>query len=394
MHPRQWAKIDPDKPAVIVASSGEIITYRELNERSIRCANLLRDTGLEPGDHVALILENHPCFLEICWAAQRSGLYFTAISWRFQPEEVAYILEHCGAKALFISDQQRSLCEALPERLSAIPRFSVGGNLDGCKNYEAAIEACPSVPTAAETRGIDMLYSSGSTGKPKAVKLPIENPDVDGPPGLYALFGERFEWNQSTIYLMPAPLYHSGPLRFAMAMGYFGGTVLLMEKFDARESLALCERYRVTHAQWVPTMMVRLLKLPAEARSSYDLSTLKFVIHGAAPISVDVKLAMIEWLGPILEEAYSGTEGNGSTIINSKEYLAHPGSVGKAAFGTVHVVDDEGRRSRRGKSARFILTVPDLSISRIRKKPSKPTTIEAGARSVISATSIARAMSI
>jgi long-chain acyl-CoA synthetase len=348
MHPRHWAEVSPEKPAIIAARSGRITTYRELNEKSARCANWLRRSGLEPGDHVAAILENHPYFLEISWAAQRAGVYFTPISWRFQPDEILYILEHCGAKALFLSHGQRKLADGLARKFPMAARLSVGGPLAGYENYEDAIAPLPSVPIAEETRGVDMLYSSGSTGRPKAIKLPVENPRIDGAPPLYRLFGERFAWSPSTVYLMPAPLYHSGPLRFAMAMGYFGGTVILMEKFDAREALELCERYRVTHAQWVPTMLVRLLKLPPDVRERYDLKHLRFVIHGAAPVSVEVKRAMIEWLGPILEESYSGTEGNGATLISSAEWLAHPGSVGKAAFGTVHILDEEDREVPTG----------------------------------------------
>jgi long-chain acyl-CoA synthetase len=348
MHPRHWAEVNPDKLAVIAARSGSVTTYRELNERSTQCANLLRRSGLKAGDHVAAILENHPRFLEISWAAQRAGLYFTPISWRFQPDEILYILGHCGAKAVFVSHGQRLLAEKVASEAAISIRLSVGGDLEGYEGYEHAIEKFPAVPIGSETRGVDMLYSSGSTGRPKAIKLPVDNPQIDGAPPLYRLFGERFAWSDSTVYLMPAPLYHSGPLRFAMAMGYFGGTVILMEKFDAREALELCERYRVTHAQWVPTMLVRLLKLPREVREHYDLSRLQFVIHGAAPVSVDVKRGMIDWLGPILEESYSGTEGNGATLISSVEWLAHPGSVGKAAFGTLHILDEEGREVPAG----------------------------------------------
>jgi acyl-CoA synthetase (AMP-forming)/AMP-acid ligase II len=358
MHPRHWAAVNPHKPAIIAARSGESISYRELNERSIRCANLLSRAGLRAGDHLAMIMENHPRFLEISWAAQRSGLYFTPISWRFQPGEVEYIVRHSGARALIVSSEQRPLAQSLSPDLPAMARFLVGGVAPGYTSYEAQLESSPSRPVYAETRGIDMLYSSGSTGTPKAVKLAIEDPRVDGPSRLYRLFGERFGWGESTMYLMPAPLYHSGPLRFAMAMGYFGGTVIVMELFDARASLELCQRYRVTHVQWVPTMMVRLLKLPREEREAYDLSSLQCVIHGAAPISVEVKRAMIDWVGPILEESYSGTEGNGATLISSAEWLAHPGSVGRAAFGTLHIVDERGEELPAGQTGQIYFDGP------------------------------------
>lgn len=343
MHPRHWAKTSPEKPSVIAVTANEVITYKQLNERSVQCANLMRAIGLKPGDHVAVVMENHPRFLEISWAAQRCGLYFTAICWRFKPQEVAYILEHSGAAALFTSRKQQALCESIDHVARRLPRYIVDGEMDGYQCYESAIAGQPTEPSAAETRGVDMLYSSGSTGKPKAVKIPIETAAIDEPPALYAFFGERYRWNEDTRYLISAPLYHSGPLRFSMAQGYFGGTLVMTEKFDPEENLELIQRYRITHAHWVPTMMVRLLKLPEQVRASYDVSSLQFVMSGAAPVSIECKQRMIDWLGPILEEAYGGTEGNASTLISSQEWLTHKGSVGKAAFGSIHILDDKDR---------------------------------------------------
>lgn len=349
MHPRYWATVCPDKPAIIAETSGESISYQQLNRRSIQCANLMHSVGLKPGDHVAILMENHPGFFEIVWAAQRSGLYYTTISWRFQPQEVAYILEHCEARALFTSIRQREFCESIAESAKKLPRFVAGGSMAGYQCYETAIAEQPIEPIVEETRGSDMLYSSGSTGKPKAVKLPIEDSGLDQPPALYRFFGERYQWDENTRYLISAPLYHSGPLRFAMAQGYFGGTLVMTEKFDAEENLALIQKYRITHAHWVPTMMVRLLKLPESVRNKYDVSSLRFVMSGAAPISVETKRAMIEWLGPILEEAYGATEGNGATMISSKEWLEHPGSVGKAVGCTIHILDDDGNELPAGE---------------------------------------------
>jgi acyl-CoA synthetase (AMP-forming)/AMP-acid ligase II len=342
MHPRHWARVCPGKPAIIAVTANEIISYAELNQRSIQCANLMREAGLKPGDHVAVLMENHTRFLEISWAAQRCGLYFTPISWRFPPAEIAHILEHCGARVLFVSAKQQLLCDNIEASTIGLRRFVTGGSIPGYESYDDAVSRQPLIPTADETRGVDMLYSSGSTGKPKAIKIPIEQGAIDQPPALYAFFGERYEWNEDTRYLISAPLYHSGPLRFSMAQHYFGGTLVLTEKFDAEENLALIEKYRITHAHWVPTMMVRLLKLPEDIREKYDLSSLKFVMSGAAPISVETKQGMINWIGPILEEAYAGTEGNGATMINSSEWLSHPGSVGKAVGCTIHILDDDG----------------------------------------------------
>ncbi len=360
MHPRHWSAVYPDKPAVIAVTAGETISYKKLNDRSVQCANLLRQAGLKPGDHMAVIMENHPRFFEISWAAQRSGLYFTAISWRFKPEEVAYILEHCGARVLFSSTQQRELCRRLGKTTRGLSCFMAGGEMEGFENYESAIAGQPTTPSGKETRGVDMLYSSGSTGRPKAIKIPIEDAAIDEPAALYAFFGRRYQWNEQTKYLMSAPLYHSGPLRFSMAQHYFGGTVVMTERFEAEQDLALIEQYRITHAHWVPTMMVRLLKLPDAVRKAFDISSLEFVMSGAAPVSVETKQAMIDWLGPILEEAYGGTEGNGATMLNSEEWLQHPGSVGKAVGCRVHVVDDDGNELPAGQVGTIYFDGPEF----------------------------------
>jgi acyl-CoA synthetase (AMP-forming)/AMP-acid ligase II len=166
---------------------------------------------------------------------------------------------------------------------------------------------------------------------------------------MFQVYERRYGWNPQTVYLLPAPLYHAGPLRFALTMQHVGALLIVMEHFDARTALQLCERYRVTDAHFVPTMMVRILKLAAAEREAFDLRSLQRVIHGAAPCPPQIKREMIEWLGPILEESYGGTEGNGLTMISSSEWLAHPGSVGRAFVGAVHILDEEGRELPPGE---------------------------------------------
>lgn len=343
-HPRHWAALDPDRPAVILGGCGVVVTYGELSERADRCAQLLRRLGLGRGDHVAMLIENHPRFLEIAWAAQNSGLYFTPISWRFQPEEIAFILEDCGARVLIASAMQMPTVQQLRLKLPGL-RYLVIGDVStaGVLSYERELATCPAVPVADESRGSDMVYSSGSTGRPKGVKQALPSAGIDGPSAMFRIYEGRYGWGPQTVYLLPAPLYHSGPLRFAMTMQNIGATLLVMERFDAREALALCERYRVTDAHFVPTMLVRILKLDAAERRQCDLTSVVRVIHGAAPCPPQIKRAMIDWLGPILEESYGGTEGNGLTMISSREWLAHPGSVGRAFMGAIHILDDEGR---------------------------------------------------
>jgi fatty-acyl-CoA synthase len=341
-HPRRWAVSEPNRPAIIMAGSSQVVTYGELDRRSNQAAHLFRKLGLKRGDHVAIIIENHPRFLEITWAAQNAGLYYTPISWRFRPDEIAFILRDCGTNVVLYTQQQAELMQALSKELPSMTYIAVDCTAPGHLDYEREIAAMPSTPIADESRGSDMVYSSGSTGRPKGIKQALPDLGVDGLSPMFRIYTERYGWGEDTVYLMSCPIYHSGPLRFSMAMQQVGATLLLMEKFDARESLRLCQRYRVTHAHWVPTMLVRIMKLPESERNAFDLSSVRMVIHGAAPCAPEVKEAMIEWLGPILEESYGGTEGNGLTMISSKEWLAHRGSVGRPFLGSIHILDDDG----------------------------------------------------
>jgi fatty-acyl-CoA synthase len=341
-HPRHWAEVTPDKPAAIFSGSGRIVSYRELSERSNRCAHMLRRFGLQRGGTLALLVENHPVFLETAWAAQNAGLYFTAISWRFKIDEIAYIVADCGATVVVATAQQLDLVRELQVRLPKIRYVLAGAALDGALDYEAELARSPAQPVADESRGSDMGYSSGSTGRPKGVWQKLPTTGIDKPAAMFQVYERRYAWGPQTVYLLPAPLYHSGPLRFALTMGHIGATLVVMEKFDATASLELCRRYRVTDAHWVPTMLVRLLKLPEQQRLAADLCSVQRIIHGAAPIAPDVKRAMIEWVGPILEESYGGTEGNGLTMISSEEWLRHPGSVGRAFVGSLHILDEDG----------------------------------------------------
>ncbi len=321
---------------------GIALTYGELDRRANRCAHMLRAYGLQRGDHFALLVENVPVFHELVWAGHNAGLYYTAISWRFRPDEIAFIVGNCGARLVFFTAQQAGLAAELRGRFPDVAFVDV---TDG--SFSAGY---PDTPIADESRGSDMLYSSGSTGRPKGIKQVLPDAAVDGLSTMFAIYADRYGWGEDTVYLMPCPLYHSGPMRFAMAMQHVGAKLVVMEKFDAEAALALVEQQRVTHAHWVPTMLVRLLKLPADVRARYDLSSLRVIVHGAAPIAPDVKRACIDWFGPILEESYGGTEGNGLTMISSREWLDHPGSVGRPFLGAVHVLDDAGHEVLVGET--------------------------------------------
>ena len=250
---------------------------------------------------------------------------------------------------LFISAQQAHVLPTLRDRLAGITVIVIGTQVETCLTYEAELARMPATPVADESRGSDMVYSSGSTGRPKGGKQKASDIGVDQLPRIFAVYAERYGWGVDTVYLMPAPLYHSSPLRFAMSMQHVGATLIVMERFDAGLALALCERYRVTHAHFVPTMLVRLLKLDKAERERYDLSSIKIIVHGAGPCAPEVKRAALNWFGPILEESYGGTEGNGLTMISSAEWLLHPGSVGRPFVGAVHIIGADRRELGPGE---------------------------------------------
>ncbi len=363
MHPSVHARATPGKPAYIMAGSGEVVTYGELEDRSNRLAQLFRARGLKAGDHIAILMENQTRFYEICWAAQRAGLYFTAISTRLTAPEAAYIVNDCGARMLIASHAMSGAAASLPGQVPGVKSLLMtDGTVPGFESYEAAVAAMPAAPIADETSGVDMLYSSGTTGRPKGVKLPPSGEPIDfvSPQGMAsrALYG----FDQDTVYLSPAPLYHAAPLRFNMWIMRVGGTSVIMEHFDAEAYLRLVETYRATHTQLVPTMFVRFLKLPDEVRLRHDVSSLKVAIHAAAPCPIDVKRRMIDWWGPILMEYYAGTEGNGSTFINSEDWLKHPGSVGRSLVARLHIVGDDGEELPPGEPGTIYFSGgPDFS---------------------------------
>jgi len=343
MYPGEHAATDPDKPAYVMAASGEVVTYRQLDDEANRLSQLFRAAGLQPGDHVAFCLENHPHFLAVAWGAAYAGLYYTAISSRLTAEEVEYILNDCGARVFITSAYKADVAAEIVDRIPDVEvRLMIDGVVDGYEPYERAIAACAPEPLPDRVAGRDMLYSSGTTGRPKGV-LPAAPADpIDKATGVTSLAQLLFGYGPDMVYLSPAPLYHAAPLRFTMGAQQVGGTAVIMEHFDAQEALALIERHQVTHSQWVPTMFVRMLKLPPEVRQRYDVSSLQAAVHAAAPCPVAVKEQMIEWWGPIIHEYYAGTEGNGFVYCNSADWLAHKGTVGKAILGQIHIVDENG----------------------------------------------------
>ncbi|MGV0039533.1 acyl-CoA synthetase [Mycobacterium colombiense] len=335
-------------PALV--ADGDTISYGELYARSQRVAAVLHEAGLRRGDGVALVLPNRPEFFEITWGAQLSGLYYTAVNTHFLPDEVGYVIDDSDAKAVFLDASMPELGVHIRAANAAVrARIAIGGALPGWRCYEDALASAGDAPPVSD--GSEMLYSSGTTGRPKAVRRPLP---VDGNGSwaqsvLEMALIHKYGMSPSSAYLSPAPLYHAAGVNYTMAVHRVGAASILMRKFDAETVLRLIQTHRVTHAQFVPTMFVRMLKLPAAVRERYDVSSLRCVIHAAAPCPVDVKHRMMEWFGPIIHEYYGGTEGFAGTTIGPQEWLAHPGSVG-IPTAPVHVVGEDGRELPVGES--------------------------------------------
>ena len=351
MHPRLYVESKPDHPALILSSTGETIGYAALEARANQGAQAFRALGLGNGDTIAFVCDNRLEYLVVYWAAQRAGLVLVPVSTRLKPDEIAYIINDSGTRLLLCSIAETALgLDAIRAAMPGLEAIVTIGAVGGLPEWVALCSPEPSSRIPDEQIGGRMTYSSGTTGRPKGIRYaPAGGSPIQPNPGAQ-LFGKLYDLDESTIYLSPAPLYHSAPLGFTASITALGGTVVLMPKFDPEAFLAAIERWRVTTVQVVPTMFIRLLALPEEVRQRYDLSSLRKLIHAAAPCPVPVKRAMIEWLGPVIEEYYAGSEGNGHVTITSEEWLRKPGSVGRAVIGTIHICDDDGREMPLGET--------------------------------------------
>ena len=342
MYIGEQAAHHPDKPAIIMAESGATRSFGELEANSNRAAQLYRACGLAFRDHMAFLLENSLDFYDVCFGADRAGLYYTAVPTKLTAPEIVYIVNDCGARLLVIGAAFAHMADDLRAACPKVERFFIiGAQAAGWQDWQAALAAQPSTPIADEVQGRDMLYSSGTTGKPKGVKRPLPGDAVGTPTLFFNNCRNYYSYDAGMVYLSPAPGYHAAPLRYTMVVPRVGGLLIVMQHFDAVRALQLIEKYRVTHSNWVPTMFVRMLKLPPEQRAGIDLSSHRVAIHGAGPVSAETKRQMIDWWGPILFEYYAASEGNGTTNITSAEWLQRPGSVGRATIGRPRVVDEE-----------------------------------------------------
>lgn len=352
MYVGKYADINPDRPAFIMASTGESVSYREYDNRTNQLAHLLREYGLNRLDHYAIFMENNHRYLEACGAGERSGLYYTCINSYLKADELAYILNNSESKVVITSAEKLPVVlEALEHAPNVTHCLVVGGKSEGrCISYEQAIANCPTTPIADESLGTAMLYSSGTTGQPKGILRPLPHLPPSERLPIFDFLSGLWQYREDMIYLSPAPLYHSAPLTAVNLTLAVGGTVIIMEKFDPTTYLELIAQYKVSHSQLVPTMFSRMLKLPEDVRKNADLSSLEIAIHAAAPCPPQVKEAMIEWWGPIIHEYYGATEGLGFTACNSHEWLANKGTVGKVMLGELHVLDDDGNECEPGVS--------------------------------------------
>lgn len=355
MYPGAHAATTPTKPAVIMTSTGETVTFEELEHRSCQLAHYFRKLGLRRGDHIALVSTNEARIFDIYWAAMRSGLFVTAVNTHLMAAEVAYIVDDCNAELLICSASLADLAtdeELIRQTPRVRHRLVFGGTAIGHTRLDEAVRDLPTTAPTDQPRGADMLYSSGTTGRPKGIVPTLPDRQVHEPgDALTALAASRWAIDADSVYLSPAPLYHAAPLRTCAAVQALGGTVVVMDRFDAQTALQNIQDYKITHSQWVPTMFVRMLKLPDTIRLSYDVSSMQVAIHAAAPCPIQVKQSMIDWWGPILVEYYSSTELNGMTLITSEEWLRKPGSVGRdGVIGTVHICADDGTELPPGQN--------------------------------------------
>ncbi len=351
-----WAQRIPDRLAVITPHGDR--TYDDLNADINRLSRALRHHGLQPGDAIALMCTNRPEFLEVLYAAQRIGLRLTPINWHLTGEEAGYIVENCEAKAFVCSAELgENLAVAAAAGGPGLLKLTVGGYVPGFTMYNEFVGDHEGSDIEDPVHGTQMLYTSGTTGRPKGVHR-----DSAAVSALAAVnfCGYDEDWENSVdAHLLTGPLYHAAPLAFSVAVPFtYGVPLVVMDHWDPVETLRLIEEHGITHTHMVPTMFHRLLALPEDERDRYDHSSLRFIIHGAAPCPVPVKQRLIEWLGPVVVEYYAATEGLG-TLVDSKTWLEHPGTVGRPMVpGLVKVADDDGNDLPPGEIGLVFLQAP------------------------------------
>jgi acyl-CoA synthetase (AMP-forming)/AMP-acid ligase II len=355
MYPGRYATLRPDHPAWIMAGRGSRITYAELDLRSNQFAQLLDARGVPRDGTVAIAAENRLEWAEAIWGVVRSGRYVAPINWHLGGAELASILKACAADAVVVT---RRVSATLADMRRTLPNLRLVLALDATRSellphawlpYEPSLARQSTDAVLDERFGGRVMFSSGTTGAPKVIRHPgLDMHPADAAPHLGA-YTELFSFDADTVYLCPAPIYHTAPFRFVLAIMQLGGTVVCLEQFDAEAALAAIERYRVTHAQFVPTMFVRMLRLDSAVRQRFELSSLAVAITGAAPCPAALKNEIMDWWGPVVHELYGASESYGNCHIGPEEARSHPGSVGRAIRGRIHITDPGGEEVPQGQ---------------------------------------------
>lgn len=347
-----WARLIPNARAVTAVD--RTLSFLVLNARCNQLARGLRALGLKAGDGVALMASNRSEFAEVFWATRRIGLRFTPLNWHLTGDEAAYIVEDCDAKAVFVEARFAPAAALIGRAPQLAHRFAIGGALDGYEDYERALRDQPASDIDDPALGSHMLYTSGTTGRPKGVYRA-------GTPAIPASAINLADYRPGeSVHLATGPLYHAAPMMFSLVIPHaLGAGIVMMDSWDPARALALIERERVTHTHMVPTMFQRLLALPEAVRRRYDISSLRYVLHGAAPCPVAIKRAIIDWFGPVVFEYYAATEGTG-TYVDSPSWLAKPGTVGQAnPADHVKILDEQGRELPRNQPGLVYLKAPE-----------------------------------
>jgi acyl-CoA synthetase (AMP-forming)/AMP-acid ligase II len=322
---------------------GGSISYGDMVANADRAAQLFQQLGLNQGDTIAIHLENHLRYPEICWAAKNSGITYACVSSLSSADDAGYIVDNSDAKLLITSAALADVAIQVVRSRKHLLCLMLDGAASPFGRYEDLLERAPATPLHNRWRGPSMLYSSGTTGRPKGVRTPLMEEPPETPPRRLAMLVRRYGLAADTVLINPGPLYHAAPGRFMMSVHRTGGTVIGFRKFDAEATLRAIQDFRATHGVFVPTMLIRMLQLPEDVRDRYNHASLRCAIHLAAPCPISIKERMIQWWGPIIYELYGGTEAVGYTLISSDEWLAHKGSVGRADLGcNIRILDDAG----------------------------------------------------
>ena len=360
-----WARIQPDRVAVH-DPSGRTRTFGELNANANRITRLLRASGLKAGDSLALVCSNRAEFVEVVVATKRAGIRFTPVNWHLNADEIAYIIQDCEAKAVFAEGRVAAAGPATDMCPDVLLKVSIGEPIDGFTPYEEALAPYDGSDIADPVLGNQMMYTSGTTGRPKGVYRPTPPPAMITP--------VRGDYDHRVhVQMCAGPAYHAAPLAFDVNAAITAGVPLVfIDKWDSEHVLRTIAERKVTHFHLVPIMFQRLLALPDEVKARYDVSHVRFIIHGAAPCPPEVKQAMIDWFGPVLSEYYAGSEGGAGFFITSEEWLRKPGSVGKrpALLGS-KVVDEQGNECPVGVAGTIYHQLPPGGGFQYYKDPAK-----------------------